>query len=198
MSIDIEQASHIARVAELNRKIGNQIPERPVDPGEGIRRTLAMLILRECLETVAGLGFKATVTGYANKDHAPYGDKAHSCDLIAHPLGMDMLEVADGVADLSVVAHGAALRCGINMTPIIKFVDFANLRKFNKRYVKDVNAVGGSRVATPVECKEQGLGGYLEWEGKDAGKWIKPSDWVGPEKEITAELERQKRDGAWG
>lgn len=77
----------------------------------------------------------------------------------------NMVKVIDGCCDLSVVNTGTLSACGVEDKPVIKAVDKANLRKF-------------------------GPGGHR----RDDGKWIKPKDFVGPEKDIKKYLAKFKDD----
>lgn len=69
-------------------------------------------------------------------------------------------QVADAVADLMYVVLGTAVSWGIDIEPVFEEVHAANMRKF---------AEGGYR--------------------REDGKWMKPSDWVGPD--VAGILRRQ-------
>lgn len=76
----------------------------------------------------------------------------------------NITKVIDGCADIAVVTTGTLSACGIEDIPVQNAVNEANLRKF-------------------------GPGGHR----RDDGKWIKPPDFVGPEKDIEDYL-RSKDD----
>lgn len=130
---------HQARVAEFMQKAGQTVRNAPTIPSVEERVRCARLILEEASELIHGLGCiiieEETLLG-----------KVHNVAIDAKGTP-DLVKIADGIADTSVVIHGAANACGINMEPIIEGIDLANLRKF-------------------------GPGGYR----RDDGKWIKPPD----------------------
>lgn len=225
MSSDVEIANHVFRCRTFRRLAGQHTPEVPGNPGEDIRRACAMLILREALETVCGLGFFVSVRPAIAA--SGYGDKQHEVlAVIENPSGFNMLEMIDGTRDLQYVATQACLAVGVDPEKYQHMVDHANLRKFDRQFVPKEDFVliestpsatalaescgvsykwdGQNKMqlsvpfdrrgkeATPQECKLYGLGGYKEWEGQDAGKWIKPKNWKDVMPAIQAEL---RKDG---
>jgi len=73
----------------------------------------------------------------------------------------DLIELVDGCCDLKVVTTGTLSTLGLPDEPFQKIVDKKNLEKF-------------------------GPGGYR----REDGKWVKPSDFVGPEAAIRQELKK--------
>jgi hypothetical protein len=146
-----EKQNHPIDVLDFVERAGQVIPLAGPDSDVPLseRLSCARLILEEALETIHSMGVAAEGKIYEHAD----------------PTGvMDLVKVADGLADLSVVTHGAAIRFGIHLAPVLAIVDQANLRKFSGDGHRDPST----------------------------GKWIKPSDFVGPEDEIRRELIRQK------
>jgi len=137
---------HQAAVAIFMELAGQERPSAPTIPGAEIRELRAKLILEEALETICGLGFSVWV----NPDDANDPLSIESVEFIKKNAGPDLVEIADGCADMIVIATGTALACGINLEPIQKLVDDSNLAKFS----------GGRR--------------------REDGKWIKPADWQPP------------------
>lgn len=135
------RSKHQRRIEDFMRLAGQHVVYSPHTPSETIRYLRAALILEEALETIKALGFKASTTGASPKDFIL--DACDECNLI---------EVADGCADISVVTIGTLSAFGISDKPLLKEVDESNLRKF-------------------------GPGGYR----RDDGKWIKPPDWKVPD-----------------
>lgn len=111
------------------------------------------LLLEETLELAQASGVKVSLNGEAiDEEKIQYildGD-------------VDMILVADSIADISYVNYGAALCYGIDMEPIEQFVQDANMAKF-------------------------GEGSYK----RPDGKWMKPANWESPDKLINEELHRQ-------
>ncbi len=126
---------HQVRVEMFMEQAGQATPDRPTIPDEDTRRLRASLILEECIETIEALGFQLMPDGTLSA----YGD----CDLV---------EVADGCADISVVTMGTLSACGIDAHDLLEEVDRTNLAKFSE---------GGHR--------------------REDGKWIKPPDWQPPQ-----------------
>ena len=63
---------------------------------------------------------------------------------------VDLVEVADAIADILVTAFSAACLCGIDIAPVLTEVQRTNAKKFK--------------------------GGYR----REDGKWMKPADWQPP------------------
>ncbi len=106
------------------RSVGISVPElpnRPFMPDEETRRLRAKLLLEEALEQISGLGFDV------------YGENG---DYIGNgvefvPNGKENLaEIADGIADVSVINIGTAIACGLPDVPLLEAVDFNNMAKF--------------------------------------------------------------------
>lgn len=129
-----------ASVELFMRLAGQATPSEPTVPDEATRLLRAKLLMEETLETIIhGLGvgvdyFRANGTWKFSIVNPP-----------------NMVEIADGVADMIVVATGTALACGIKLEPIQQLVDEANLAKF---------APGATR--------------------REDGKWQKPPGWRPP------------------
>jgi len=138
-------SDHQRRVFSFMRNAGQTTPDSPKMPDADVRERQARLILEEALETVEALGFR--VRTYFPEEYI-------SPELTAIELEMqepNLVEIADGCADMSVVAMGTLLSCGIDDVELLKEVDESNLRKF-------------------------GEGSYR----REDGKWMKPPDWEPP------------------
>ena len=127
------------------RNAGQITPDSPKMPDADVRERQARLILEEALETVEALGF--LVRSY--RPDAYIGPRLTDIDL--ERMDPNLVEIADGCADMSVVAMGTLLSCGIDDVELLKEVDESNLRKF-------------------------GEGSYR----REDGKWMKPPGWEPP------------------
>ena len=134
---------HYARVKEFMQKVGQDTPEGAVIPDEKIRILRAKLILEEALETVAAMGVTVHVGGQ---------EVAEEELVYAAPNDVDLKEVVDGCADISVVTIGTLIAFGVDDEPVLEEVDASNLRKF-------------------------GAGSYR----REDGKWMKPPGWTPPD-----------------
>lgn len=133
---------HQARVAKFMQLAGQELPTSPMIPDANTRLLRARLILEEAFETVRALGFQPMVERY----------KIDADTVELDPIPPDLIQIADGCADISVVTVGTLLACGIQDEPLLAAVDRSNLEKF---------APGATRRAD--------------------GKWLKPPDWKAPD-----------------
>ncbi len=134
---------HYDRVKEFMQKVGQDTPEGAIVPDEKIRILRAKLILEEALETVAAMGVTVHTNGHEiTEEGLGY----------AAPNAVDLKEVVDGCADISVVTIGTLIAFGVDDEPVLEEVDASNLRKF-------------------------GEGSYR----REDGKWMKPPGWTPPD-----------------
>ncbi len=143
---------HQQRVDQFMAKAGQDTPDYPCIPDEPTRILRATLILEESLETIRGLGVDVMIEPMmSQRSPVALHDTMYTLQCNKHRVP-DLVEIADGCADISVVTTGTLSACGLADTPFIEAVDEANLQKF-------------------------GPGGYR----RDDGKWIKPADWTPPD-----------------
>lgn len=147
---------HVANVRSFMQQAGQDLPATPTVPDAKTRILRAKLILEEAMETIEkGLGLQVEFRTPDDHPDEPYfvlceeNVKQAKYRVVGD---VNLVEVADGCADVLVVTTGTALACGINPVPIQNLVDQANLAKF-------------------------GPGGYR----REDGKWIKPPDWEAPD-----------------
>lgn len=116
------KSRHQARVERLMLAFEQRVHAKPTIPDEATRILRARLILEECLETVEALGVRVTET--------KRGSIVEFENLIFEPYGEpDLVEIADGCADISVVTIGTLSACGISDLPLLEEVDRNNLLK---------------------------------------------------------------------
>lgn len=147
-----QMTPHQQRVAEFMAKAGQDVPTAPTVPAAETRILRAKLILEEAFETIRALG--VCVWHRAAPEHG-WANVTHIGELNFTDLGVeqvDIVEVVDGCADVSVVTNGTLLAFGVADKPILEAVDASNLAKF-------------------------GPGGYR----REDGKWVKSKDWVPPD-----------------
>ena len=155
--LQMHEMTHHERVKLFMQRAGQETPDciMAAPPSAEIRRLRARLILEEALETVAALGCSVTCGVH---ELTASGVKSGDISIIAASEG-SLVDVLDGLADLSVVSMGTVVAYGFNEDEwegVLAAVDTANLRKFTG----DAHADPGS------------------------GKWIKPTGFVGPEADI--------------
>ena len=141
------KSEHQLRVEQfMNHKAcGQAVPDRPTVPDAKTRLLRAQLILEEALETVEALGF-CVVVNEGDIEAETYLDgesiKGEKITFAPNVIGkwpefhvvtdsdINLDEIADGCADLSVVSIGTLSACGIPDKPILECVDQNNLEKF--------------------------------------------------------------------
>jgi len=142
------KTEHQRRVEEFMGKAGQAVPPHPTKPTATVCQLRARLIMEEAMETIKALGIDLRL----RRDVEEHGFLEFD-DIAFLPTGeFDMVEVADGCADISVVTIGTLSACGIADGPLLREVDESNLRKFGP----------GSRR-------------------REDGKWLKPEDWQPPD-----------------
>ena len=135
--------AHYDRIKSFMQKVGQDTPEGAVVPDEKTRILRAKLILEEALETVDALGVHVHIEGIEIVEEGlQYSGGGE----------INLQEVADGCADISVVTMGTLIAFGIDDEPLLEEVDASNLRKF-------------------------GEGSYR----REDGKWMKPPGWTPPD-----------------
>ena len=118
-----------SRVKEFMQFFGQDCPEKPVQLDEATAKLRANLILEEVFETICdGLGLMVCITDGENgavvvKDPK----KVHF--IYQKQKEVDLVELADGISDISVVSYGTALAAGIDMESIDKEVFVSNMSK---------------------------------------------------------------------
>ena len=117
-----KKSSHQLRVEELMVGYKQHIPATPTVPDEKTRLLRARLILEEAFETVLALGF--ILRDVDNGALIDYENLVFSPDVEPN-----LIEIADGCADISVVTIGTLSACGIADMPLLEEVDANNLLK---------------------------------------------------------------------
>lgn len=138
MELMRKTSDHYNRVRWFMQLAHQETPHQIKIPDEQTRLLRAQLIWEEAIETINALGFHVR------------GELA--CYFEPREQGCDIIEVADGCADISVVNVGTLIAFGIPDIKLLEEVDKNNLSKF-------------------------GPGSYKD----EKGKWIKPPGWQGPE-----------------
>lgn len=128
----MSRTAHQNRVFEFMQGARQATPAMPIIPNAEVRLLRARLILEEALETVHALGVSVCVT--PSRDGALQGSppveilKDSDLSFTADKTP-DLIEIADGCADLSVVTTGTLIACGIRDNAILEAVDQNNLDK---------------------------------------------------------------------
>lgn len=129
---------HYERVKAMMQRIpGQETPDEITIPDENTRVLRAKLILEEALETIDALRvnvfLKTGTSAFAintNSDLAFYGTLGGEAEV-------DVVEVCDGCADLSVVTTGTLIAFGVPDKALLEEVDRSNLSKFEDGYLRE-------------------------------------------------------------
>lgn len=140
------KSQHQQAVEKFMEYAGQGVPPSPCMPDAETRLLRARLILEEAFEAIErGLG----VNIYIQPCTTPFPRNPYRIDFshlsFSPDRRPDLVELADGCADLSVVTVGTLSAAGISDLPLLETVDANNLAKF-------------------------GPGGYR----REDGKWVKP------------------------
>jgi predicted HAD superfamily Cof-like phosphohydrolase len=163
----IDRTDHQQRVDEFMVRADQSVRLRPVTQEwfasmESFeeRKLRAKLILEEAFEQVKDLGLDVGLI-IEGEAILKYANGAIEINLRESDTVGNLVGFVDNCCDQSVVSIGSLSQFGVPDEPFLRIVDGANLRKF-------------------------GEGGYRRADGK----WIKPPDFVGPEKDIETLLEK--------
>ena len=143
------KTQHQKNIELFMEKAGQDLPEEPTVPNEETRVLRAKLIFEEAMETIEALGI--SVLTKISEDTLQIISEPESDIIFAPNKEPNLIEIADGCADISVVTIGTLSACGISCKPLLNVVDNHNLAKF-------------------------GPGGYR----RDDGKWMKPKNLTPP------------------
>ena len=140
------KTDHQLRIESFMKLAGQELPQSPVVPDIKIRQLRGVLILEEGFETISALGFKVNARfRLPGADTDTDTDTIIDGDLIKYELeakefqeNIDLVEIVDGCADISVVTIGTLSACGVSDSPILHEVDDNNLAKFGPgSYIRD-------------------------------------------------------------
>lgn len=158
------RSEHQIRIDEFMHLAKQELPGDPCIPSEEVRLLRARLIMEEALETIRALGFNPHfIDGSGYWD---YLDHQIVMESIQFELDRDadLIEIADGCADLSVVTVGTLSACGIDDEPLLESVDRNNLDKFGPGH--SIRKDG--KLVKPPGHKPPDIAGVLRkqgWEG---------------------------------
>ena len=156
---DFAQTTLRQQVAEFHAAMDMKDPTTPTIPSDDRVRLRAKLIAEEFFEVMEAMFSRAERNNIQDLHEK-------MLDIIKDGwVQVDMVEVADGIADLNYVVTGTDLEFGIDGTPIAAEVHRANMAKFQGEPVWSEPLPGGAR------------------------KRLKPAGWTPPD--IAGELRKQ-------
>lgn len=127
-----QTSAHYDRVRDFMTRAKQDCPTTPTIPSAKTRILRAKLMMEEVLETIAGLGVSVSVNAngsMAESNTIEVGITNGVCHF--HDNGIvDMVEVADGCADVAVVTTGTLIAIGVADLALQAAVDKNNNDKF--------------------------------------------------------------------
>ncbi len=154
-----KKSLHQRRVEQTMRSANQRVRQSPGVPSDEERLLRAKLILEEALETVSALGFDPIiVVPYPPSQQIKVTMEAVKFTPARDP---DLVAIADGCADISVVVSGTLSSCGIADELLLEEVDESNIRKFDDGCIL-----------------------------REDGKYLKPAGWVPPNIERVLDEQR--------
>jgi len=148
-----DKSIHQERIEQFMLGCKQVVPMVPTVPDQKVRLLRARLILEEALETVEALGFRLYTK--AGRSYLSFGDFQFSPEV-----DPNLVEIADGCADLSVVTYGTLSACGIADESVVFAVDENNLEKLEKGTVDEHGKLVKPKDHQPPDIekilKEQG------------------------------------------
>lgn len=152
---------HQQRVEALMFRAHQAAPDFPCEPSEAVRILRARLIVEEVLETLDALGVKISIR---DEHDEPVGVGFEDLEFAAVGTA-DIVDVADGCADISVVTIGTLSAFGIADDVLLALVDYNNLAKFGPGH--SYNEFG--KLLKPAGHKPPDIEGLLRHQVQDAG-----------------------------
>jgi len=132
------KTNHQTRVEAFMQAANQMTPDRPCTPIKEVRLLRAKLIFEEAMETINALGVEVVfdtpdTEGIRCKLNDPTtGRVTEHAFFDAGEDTVDLIEIADGCADIHVVTTGTLSACGIADEMLQAEVDYNNLAKFGE------------------------------------------------------------------
>ena len=156
----IVKTNHQLRVEQFMQVGGQAVPYVPGIPSENVRLLRARLILEEALETIEAMGIDISLRSAGIGAGGAWPVYFDVCILEINPHRQpDMVLIADGCGDLSVVTIGTLSAFGIADDPILKEIDRSNLDKFRNGVIKDEFG----KIKKPDDWQPPNIQGVLDY-----------------------------------
>lgn len=117
---ELDKSEHYKRIEQFMRLAKQETPNSPKIPSRDVLKLRAKLIFEEALETINALG----MTLEADRDCR------YTFQIVDEGKEPDLIEVVDGICDISVVSYGTLISLGVTDKEVIELVDNNNLAKF--------------------------------------------------------------------
>lgn len=127
-----EKSQHQRDVEKFMELAGQEVPKVPTVPSVEVRRLRARLILEECLETIAALGF------YLKHEAFNSIEVVNSLVPFVNP-DISLVDITDGCCDIAVVTTGTLSACGIADIGPQNLINQSNLKKFGPGGYRDIH-----------------------------------------------------------
>jgi predicted HAD superfamily Cof-like phosphohydrolase len=167
------KSEHYQRVEKFMELAGQDRPENAGLPSKEILKLRAALILEEALETINALGFSVHSKYDGTNVPSEYNfDSANGFFYTMDPsefhlvgdLEPDLVEIADGCADVLVVTTGTMIACGFDDVELMAAVDQNNLDKFGPGHSRREDG----KLVKPPGHKPPDIEAILKLNGLDS------------------------------
>lgn len=144
------KTQHQQRIEKFMHLAKQDVPTKPKLPSDDVLRLRANLIFEEALETIKALGCEVLYERGNNLTK-------NNCSIV-NVGEANLIEIADGCADVSVVTIGTLSACGISDKELLQLVDENNLEKFGEGHT--IRADG--KLIKPPNHQPPKIKEYLE------------------------------------
>lgn len=135
----MQTTEHYDRVKAMMELIpGQETPDEITIPDAETRILRTKLILEEALETFAAMGVRVFIPTTPEAIADEVIELNTNTEIYFAPTDkVDLLEVADGLGDISVVVTGSMIAFGIPDKPLLEEIDRSNMSKFEDGYLRE-------------------------------------------------------------
>lgn len=179
------KSDHQYMVERFMKLAGQELPEKPCIPSEGVRILRAKLTFEEAVreKILEGFAVDIYVDGVKIELNSVFEFR------ISDQRKPDLVKILDGCCDTAVVNTGDLSACGISDMKPQRIIDESNLEKFEIPVCCGVAMTHTGRGNyNCLDCLSMKLGPYR----RDDGKFMKGPDWKVPD--LGKEIERQLGD----
>ena len=128
------KTEHLQAVERFHVGMGVDVPIQPTVPSNARLIARAKLLMEETLEFIEAAGIELQIQSSMMLNPAPLRFE-HLQFVKIKPA--DMIEMADGLADVAVITAGGMAICGIADLPLLREVDDNNLLKLSTGHFDD-------------------------------------------------------------
>lgn len=156
------KSDHQKRIENFMLRGGQDVPAQITIPNEDTLKLRAMLILSEAMETIMALGVDISVYYPSYSQEVLPITKNNVRYHVNATRGVDLVGVADGCADVSVVTIGTLSAFGIHDVALLEEVDRTNLDKVRNGVLWDKHG----KIQKPADWQPPRIQHILDLQDK--------------------------------